>query len=117
MRERLYRKEVLITVGFALALILTGHTATLFVLFPGLQTGTIWGFPTHYLVPILVGWFGVLLVCVVMAVVCNRFDDELEEYVRTHEPASGPETERVVKDGATTEDATAAGSPGSHVAS
>lgn len=116
MREKLYRKEVLITVGFALLLILTGHTATLFVIFPGLQTGTIWGFPTHYLVPILVGWFGVLLVCVAMAVVCNRFDDELEEYVRTHESASGHETERVVNDGAI-EDTTAAGSPGSHVAS
>ena len=79
MKERLYRKEVRITVGFALLLLLTGHTATFFVIFPGLQIGTIWGFPTHYLVPILVGWFGVLLVCVVMAIVCNRFDDELEE--------------------------------------
>lgn len=116
MREKLYRKEVRITVGFALLLVLMGHTAALFVIFPTLQAGTIWGFPTQYIVPILVGWFGVLLVCVVMAIVCNRFDDELEEYVRTHEPATGHETERVVNSGAT-DDVTAAGSPGDHLVS
>ncbi len=83
MKEKLYRKEILITVVFVILLMLTGHSATLFVIFPSWQTGTFWGFPTHYIVPILLGWFGMALVCLAMALVCNKFDDEMEEYVKS----------------------------------
>ncbi len=78
MKEKLYKKEIWITVIFSLLLLLTGHSATLFRLFPGMQRGTFWGFPTHYILPIILGWFGLMVVCAVMAVVCNKFDDEME---------------------------------------
>jgi uncharacterized membrane protein len=78
-KEKLYKKEVRITVIFVLLLMLMGHSASLFVLFPGLQTGNFMGFPTQYIVPILLGWFGLAAVCYVMAVVCNKFDDEMEQ--------------------------------------
>ena len=45
MKEKLYRKEIWITVIFSILLMLMGHSASIFVLFPGLQTGTLWGFP------------------------------------------------------------------------
>ncbi len=77
-KERLYKKEIRITVVFTLLLMLMGHSASLFVLFPGLQSGTFMGFPTQYIVPILLGWFGLAVVCFVMAIVCNKFDDEME---------------------------------------
>ena len=77
-KEKLYKKEIRITVIFTLLLLLMGHSASLFVLFPGLQIGTFMGFPTQYIVPILLGWFGLAAVCYVMAVVCNKFDDEME---------------------------------------
>lgn len=77
-KEKLYKKEIRITVIFTLLLLLMGHSASLFVLLPGLQSGTFMGFPTQYIVPILLGWFGLAAVCYVMAVVCNKFDDEME---------------------------------------
>lgn len=94
MKEKLYRKEILITIIFVVLLMLTGHSATLFVIFPGLQTGTFWGFPTHYIVPILLGWFGMAIVCTIMALVCNKFDDEMEEYVNSLPSAGGDPTSK-----------------------
>ncbi|MDJ0784792.1 MAG: hypothetical protein QNJ22_22700 [Desulfosarcinaceae bacterium] len=85
MKEKLYRKEILLTVVFSALLMLFGHSATIFVLFPGLQTGTLWGFPTQYIVPILLGWFGMAAVCLVMTLVCNKFDDEMDAYVKSQE--------------------------------
>jgi hypothetical protein len=78
MKEKLYKKEIWLTIVFTVLLMLTGHSATLFVLFPGLQQGTMWGFPIQYILPIVLGWFGLALVCLVMAILCNKFDDEME---------------------------------------
>ena len=85
MREKLYKKEIWITIIFAALLMLMGHSASLFVLFPGLQVGMLWGFPTQYIVPILLGWFGLAVVCIVMAIVCNKFDDEMTELADAYE--------------------------------
>ena len=85
MKEKLYKKEILITVVFVVLFLLVGHSASIFVLFPSLQTGTFWGFPTQYILPVLLGWFGVAGVSFVMALVCNKFDDEMEEFVRQNE--------------------------------
>lgn len=84
MKEKLYRKEIWITVIFSILLMLMGHSASIFVLFPGLQTGTLWGFPTQYIVPILLGWFGMAVVCLIMTLVCNKFDDEMEALADEH---------------------------------
>lgn len=85
MKEKLYRKEIVLTIVFSALLLLFGHSATIFVLFPSLQTGTIWGFPTQYIVPILLGWFGLAGVSLVMTLVCNKFDDEMDAYVKSQE--------------------------------
>lgn len=78
MKEKLYKKEIWLTVVFSVLLMLMGHSASIFVLFPGLQSGSFWGFPTQYIVPILLGWFGLAVVCLVMTLMCNKFDDEME---------------------------------------
>ena len=44
MKEKLYKKEIWLTVVFSVLLILMGHSATIFRLFPGLQQGTFWGY-------------------------------------------------------------------------
>ena len=80
MKEKLYKKEVWLTIIFSLLLVLMGHSASIFVFFPGLQKGTFWGFPTQYILPILLGWFGLAVVCLIMTLVCNRFDDEMEAF-------------------------------------
>ena len=97
MKEKLYKKEIRITLIFSVLLMLTGHSASIFVLFPGLQQGTLWGFPIQYIVPILLGWFGIAAVCLVMTLVCNKFDDEMEEYVKTLTPETDTSTENTQK--------------------
>ena len=44
MKEKLYRKEIWITVIFSVLLMLMGHSASIFLLFPGLQSGILWAF-------------------------------------------------------------------------
>ena len=78
MKQKLYKKEIRLTVIFSVLLLLMGHSASLFVLFPGLRTGTFMGFPVQYILPILLGWFGMAIVCLIMTLMCNKFDDEME---------------------------------------
>lgn len=82
MKQKLYKKETRITIIFAALLLLMGHSAAIFVLFPSLQEKTYTGFPPQYIIPILLGWFGLAILSAVMAVVCNRFDDEMEECIK-----------------------------------
>jgi uncharacterized membrane protein len=83
MKEKLYKKEIWITIIFSFLLMLTGHFASIFVLFPSLKGAMMWGFPIEYIVPILMGWFGMMVVCFVMAIVCNQFDDDMEAYAKS----------------------------------
>ncbi len=91
MKEKLYKKEIMLTLLFSVLLLLMGHTASIFVLFPSLQTGSMWGFPTQYIVPILTGWFGLAIVTYIQTIVCNNFDDELKAYVDTLDGDPGKE--------------------------
>ena len=93
MKEKLYRKEIMLTIVFSILLMLFGHSASIFVLFPSLQNGTMWGFPIQYIVPILLGWFGMAGVCLVMTLVCNKFDDEMDDYVKSQEKQNVEVTE------------------------
>ncbi len=97
MKEKLYKKEIRITLIFSVLLLLAGHSASIFVLFPSLQQGTLWGFPTQYIIPILLGWFGIAIICLVMTLVCNKFDDEMEEYVSTLSPENDNPNENTPK--------------------
>lgn len=83
MKDELYKKELWITIVFTFLLMLSGHFATVFVMFPFLKGGMLWGFPVEYIVPILMGWFGLMVVCIAMALVCNKFDDDMEAYAKT----------------------------------
>ena len=96
-KEKIYKKEIRITILFSVLLLLAGHSASIFVLFPGLQQGTLWGFPIQYIIPILLGWFGIAIICLVMTLVCNKFDDEMEEYVKSLAPENDTPTENSQK--------------------
>jgi len=50
MKEKAYKKEIIVTIVFIILYLLMGHTASLFVLFPGLQGGVHVGIshPLHY---------------------------------------------------------------------
>ena len=85
MKDQLYKKELFLTLLFFVLLLVFGHFAQLFVLFPSLQGGSMWGFPVHYIVPILMGWFGLLILTIIMALVLNKFDDDMEKYAESDE--------------------------------
>ncbi len=93
MKERLYRKEIFLTILFFVLLLVFGHFAQLFVIFPGLQGGSFMGFPVHYIVPILMGWIGLLILTSIQAHVMNKFDDELQEYTDSLEGQESSERE------------------------
>ncbi len=72
-----YKKEVWFTILMSLAFVITGHIGFFFSLFP--VEGFIFGFPIMYIVPILFGWFGVLILTVVSGRIGNRLDELIEE--------------------------------------
>lgn len=96
MKEQMYQKEILYTLGFTALFILLGHSASIFVLFPGLQGGWMWGFPIHYIVPLLLGWFGLTAAAALMAVVFNKFDDDMEAIVKGDAVKSKPTSSTTV---------------------
>ncbi len=72
-----YKKEVYFTILMSLAFVITGHLGLFFSLFP--VEGYLFGFPIMYIVPILFGWFGVLILTVVSGKIGNHIDDAIEE--------------------------------------
>lgn len=71
-----YKKEVRFTILMTLAFILVGNVGLFFSIFP--TDAVLFGFPLKYILPILMGWFGVFLLTIVAGFVGNRIDDEIE---------------------------------------
>ena len=80
-KSQLYKKEITLTIVFALLFFVMSYTVFIFVLFPGLKGGYILGFPTHYAVTLFFGWFGMIAATYIYTVVANKFDKEMEEHV------------------------------------
>ncbi|MBB5179592.1 putative membrane channel-forming protein YqfA (hemolysin III family) [Planomicrobium koreense] len=71
-----YKKEVQFTIWMTAAFILVGNVGLIFSIFP---TDAIFlGFPLKYILPILMGWFGVFLLTIVAGIIGNRIDDEID---------------------------------------
>lgn len=72
-----YRKEVLLTVISVILLVITGNMGLFFVWFPEMK-GTFLGFPIPYIVPVIMGWVGMLVVTYITSQLGNQVDDEIE---------------------------------------
>lgn len=78
-----YKKEIKGTVFFFIAYLLVCHTGVWALIF-GIDTDVrILGFPAHYIVAILFGWFGVLAI----SVWWNIWADRLEVEIRSSDSA------------------------------
>ncbi len=76
-----YRKEAVLTIGFFIAYVLMAHTAP-WALILGIDNSIrVLGFPLHYLLAVVLGWFGVLAV----SIVWNYHADKLEEEMLVEE--------------------------------
>jgi len=75
-----YRKEIRYTLIFSALLLICGHLGLLFVAFPSLQNHMVFGFPSQYIIPVLMGWLGLMVVVWFQAKLSNDLDDEIEKY-------------------------------------
>ena len=75
-----YKKEIRYTLIFSALLLMSGHLGLLFVAFPGLQGHMIFGFPSQYIIPVVMGWLGLMAIVAVQAKLTNDLDDEIEAY-------------------------------------
>lgn len=71
-----YKKEVQFTIWMTAAFILVGNVGLVFSIFP--TDAMLFGFPVMYIVPILMGWFGVFFLTIVAGKIGNRIDDEID---------------------------------------
>lgn len=76
-----YRKEAVLTIGFFIAYVLMAHTAPWAIILGIDNSIRVLGFPLHYFVAVVLGWFGVLAV----SVVWNYYADKLEEEMLAEE--------------------------------
>ena len=74
-----YKKECLVTlVAFAVVTLMT-HIFPMYFLFRGLTQSTIFGFPTHYFLTIVIGWLVLIPVYWVYINVSEKIDAEIAE--------------------------------------
>lgn len=71
-----YKKEVQFTIWMTLAFIIVGNVGLIFSIFP--TDAMLFGFPVMYIIPILMGWFGVFFLTLVAGKIGNRIDDEID---------------------------------------
>ena len=85
-----YKKECLVAlVAFALVTLMT-HIFPMYFLFPGLTESTIFGFPTHYFLTMVIGWLMLVPVYWIYMEVSEKIDAEIAQS-RTAEDATSPD--------------------------
>ncbi|GHA88052.1 hypothetical protein [Modicisalibacter luteus] len=72
-----YKKEAVLTIGFFVAYILMAHTAPWAIVLGVDNSVRVLGFPLHYFLAVVMGWFGVLAV----SIAWNHYADKLEEEI------------------------------------
>lgn len=88
--QSLYRRECWTAlIAFAVVTFLT-HIFPVYFLFPGLTEFTIFGFPAHYLMTMVVGWLVLLPAYWYYIQISEKIDQEIEQYQALDEsPAPG----------------------------
>ncbi len=86
-----YKKEIWYTLVFSALLLLAGHTGLFFVAFPALRDHMIFGFPSQYIIPVGMGWLGLMAIVAVQAKLTNDLDDEIEALSEAGNVNSGGE--------------------------
>ncbi len=71
-----YQKEVWFTIIMSAVFLVVGHSGLLFAMFP--TDAMLFGFPVMYIIPILSGWFGVLILTIIAGAIGNKIDAAIE---------------------------------------
>lgn len=86
-----YRKEICYTIFFFLLYLLVTHTAIWALLFGTNNSIRVLGFPIHYFVAIMLGWFGVIAVSVWWNIATEALDEEIENSSNAKKTRAGRE--------------------------
>ncbi|WP_243292027.1 hypothetical protein [Bacillus sp. FJAT-47783] len=78
-----YKKEVWFTIILSALFLIAGHMGLLFSIFP--VEGNLFGFPIMYIVPVLVGWFGVFFLTLIAGKIGDHIDKAIEEEDRRNQ--------------------------------
>ncbi len=84
-----YKKEIWYTLIFSALLLLCGHSGLLFVAFPVLRDQMLFGFPSQYIIPVGMGWLGLMVVVAIQAKLTNDLDDEIEAIAELDQANTG----------------------------
>ena len=79
-----HKKEVKFTVWMVFIFVAVGNSGIFFSMFPS-EGISLFGFPIRYIIPILLGWFGVLILTIVSGRIGNQLDDEISKEVEETE--------------------------------
>jgi glycerol-3-phosphate acyltransferase PlsY len=74
-----YKKECWVALIAFVAFTVLTHIFPLWFIFPSITEGTIFGFPTHYFVMIVVGWLLLIPLYWIYIEVSEKIDDEIAE--------------------------------------
>jgi uncharacterized membrane protein len=84
--QRIYQRECWVAlIAFAVVTFLT-HIFPVYFLFPAITTFTIFGFPAHYLLTMVVGWLVLMPAYWYYIKVSEQIDQEIEQYEAATEP-------------------------------
>ena len=85
-----YKKECYVAlIAFALVTLMT-HIFPMYFLFPSLTESTVFGFPTHYFLTIVIGWLVLIPLYWIYMDVSDKIDAEIAE---SADEADAPEAE------------------------
>ena len=85
-----YKKECYVAlIAFALVTLMT-HIFPMYFLFPSLTESTIFGFPTHYFLTIVIGWLVLIPLYWIYMEISDKIDEEIAE---SAEEADAPEAD------------------------
>ena len=83
-----YKKECLVTLAAFLLVTLMTHIFPMYFLFRGLTESTIFGFPTHYFLTIIIGWLVLIPVYWIYINVSEKIDAEIADSKSPEPPAA-----------------------------
>jgi uncharacterized membrane protein len=72
-----YKKEAYMTVGFFIAYVLMAHTGPWAIILGIDNSVRVLGFPLHYFLALVLGWFGVLSVSLVWSHMADKLEEEI----------------------------------------
>ena len=86
--NRAYKKECYVAlISFVLVTLMT-HIFPMYFLFPSLTESTVFGFPTHYFLTMVIGWIFLIPLYWIYINISDKIDEEIAESIEEADAAA-----------------------------